>query len=469
MHSSPRLKQVKRNLISLSCPADSAPEPEPPRPTFEGIRARLRELAPKPGQPVFDFHGFVEITSNVRKEISIHPSDRVLFLPRGTRTREQRNELLNHSATVWKCRKAKKDKKEATRRKKLEDRCDYEAEIQRSGGTVGKLCKGGDVHYCADARERRRRSKAMTAINAMRARFRARLNLPATANLPPPRQLPSFRTLAEALAYDVTLGQLLPTVDLVYPETESWFSPHRYSEVACTWAGNISYWERDFDISFTLADETTLAAQLQCKGLKHWFKGLYDSLASSDRARHESSAPFITFYRTFRRMSHFAIRHLVNELQVAYQSRGDPLPLLYASYSSLKEWRDTGLRVDSAEALLALYETESVAFYRRFERLFLRVFPRERQLLEYAFRRTIDWCENRKEFYLSLSAEGIAEAFARFLKEVKAEVGYKDDREECRFRFEALVEEVNRRAGSSSLTREQALYHMLPRKPRKGP
>ena len=88
-------------------------------------------------------------------------------------------------------------------------------------------------------------------------------------------------------------------MDLIYTETSS----SRYSEIASTWAGGLSDWERDFDLQLVLNDGATLSAQLQCKGFGHWFKPLYKTLASTDYARGESSAPFLVFYRTFRRMA----------------------------------------------------------------------------------------------------------------------------------------------------------------------
>ena len=467
MQDSPLLSELKRKLAFLPLGLVPAAELEAPRPTLQGIKDRLRALQPRPGEPVFDFHGFVEITSNNVKEFEVNPEDEVLLLPKGTRTRDQRNEVLNHPRTRDTCKRAKAKKKDATRRKKRAKRKEHEAEIERNGGTIGKLCKGG-THYATPAPEVIRRRKAMEEINTKRSRSCARLKLPTTINLPPPRQL-KFRKGAEYLTYDFTLGQLLPTVDLVYPETEPRTSPHRYSEVACTWAGNISYWERDFDITFTLADETMLDAQIQCKGFGGWYKSLFNSLASSDWARSESSAPFLSFFRTFRRMTHFAIRHYVNYLQCEYQNVGTPLPLLYASYSSLKEWQDKRYRLDSAESLLALYEAETAAFWRRFQRLYERLFPREWSILDETISRTRERCAGRKEFSLRLSAEDIASLFADRLKEVKAEIGYDNDREMCRSRFIQLVKQVNDRSRDSRMTREQALYHLLPRKPRKGP
>src|SRR4029077_11404858 len=160
--------------------------------------------------------------------------------------------------------------------------------------------------------------------------------------------------------------------------------------------------------------------------------------------RAESSAPFLRFYRTFRRMAHFAIRHCVNQLQVDYQSKGTPpLPLLYASYASLKQWLAEGLRVDSADELLGLYEAETEAFWTRFRRLFERLFPLEWLILEETFRRTSERCASCREFSLPLSAEDIAGHFTEFLREVKAEEGYHNDREECRARFNELVAEAN--------------------------
>jgi hypothetical protein len=166
-------------------------------------------------------------------------------------------------------------------------------------------------------------------------------------------------------------------------------------------------------------------------------------------------------------MAGFAIRHFVNQLQVDYQSEGAVLPLPYASYASLKGWLKDNLRVDSADDLLDLYLRETDAFWTRFSRLFERVFPREWSILEETFLRTRERCAARREHGLPLSASDIAGHFAFFLRKVKAEDGYLNDREICRSRFNALVKEVNALSSSSRMTREQALYHMLPRKPRR--
>src|SRR5262249_29442463 len=149
------------------------------------------------------------------------------------------------------------------------------------------------------------------------------------------------------------------------------------------------YWERDFDLDIcdeTEADLEILSIGLQCKGFGHWVRSLYKSLASTDYDR-RTSAPFLAFYRLFRRMAHFAIRHLVHGLQGEYQNRGPHLPILYAGYASLNSWLKQGLRVGSASGLLDLYVQETVSFWNRFERLFERVFPLEAGILNEAFAR----------------------------------------------------------------------------------
>jgi hypothetical protein len=464
VHHTSLLAELKRKLRENSSPPVRAPLAEEfkPRRTPEELKRVLRDLGPRPGEPVFDFHGFCEITSKCIDPLPVKPEDLVLHLPKGTRTRKQCNEVLSHPATVWKCNKAKKDKKEATRSKKRGLRDDYEASVKRNGGTIGNRCKRG-TRFTIGPEEVDRRSEAMTEYNATCAYFRSLFEVSSTTFLPPPSKQGVFRKGAEALAYEFTLGQLLPSIDLIYVET----SLNRRSEVACTWAGKLTDWERDFDITFGLGRGRTLAAQLQCKGFLHWYKPLYKTLASSDYDRGESSAPFLYFFKTFRRMSHFAIRHCVNLLQGKYQSDGTYRPIFYLSFASLKQWLADGLRLDSAEALLALYEAESDAFWRRFSRLFQCVFPREWGIIEEAFLRTGERCAGRHKIPVPLSAKEIAVYFASYLREVKAEAGYRHDREALRLRFIELYKEVNDRSRNSRMTREQALYHMLPRKPRR--
>jgi hypothetical protein len=169
----------------------------------------------------------------------------------------------------------------------------------------------------------------------------------------------------------------------------------------------------------------------------------------------------------FRRMAGFTIRHFVNDLQVAYQSTGPRLPLLYASYSSLKDWLREDLRVDSADDLLELYIAETVAFWRRFQRLFERVFPRQWEILRTTLALAWNQCAVFRKVGRSLSASDIATFYAHCLAEAKLDAGYLNDREECRARFEELVAEVNASYRTTRMTREQALYHLLPRPPRK--
>jgi hypothetical protein len=163
-------------------------------------------------------------------------------------------------------------------------------------------------------------------------------------------------------------------------------------------------------------------------------------------------------------MAHFAIRHFVNELQGEYQSRGEHLPLLYASYASLKKWLGDGYRVDGAWDLLELYLAETVAFWNRFERLFSRVFPLEWGILGEALLRAREQCATLHRHDLALSARDVAVHFVTHLREVKEEVGYDNDREECRARYEELVEQVTELHRTTSRSREQALYHLLPRR-----
>jgi len=368
---------------------------------------------------------------------------------------------MHHPRTRAKCNYAKAQKKDKRRVEKCTERNRFEASIKNSGGTVGKPCKRG-AHYCVPALDVTRRSEAMIEINALSAHFRNLLGQSPTAYLPPPSFQGVFRKGAEALAYQFTESQLLPSVELTYVET----SPSRYSEIACTWAGEVSYWERDFDLLFNLEKSETVYAQLQCKGFGAWFRPLYRSLASTDYAR-RTSAPFLGFYRLFRRMAGFAIRHFVNELQWDYQSVGSDLPLLYASYESLEAWLGDGYRLDSADDLLALYSDETIAFRNRFERLFRAVFPLEWQILTETLARARYKCSALREYGFSLTARDVAVVFAVTLQEVKAARHYDNNREECRARFEELVAEVNALTGSARMTREQALYHLLPRPPRK--
>jgi hypothetical protein len=100
-------------------------------------------------------------------------------------------------------------------------------------------------------------------------------------------------------------------------------------------------------------------------------------------------------------------------------------------------------------------------------RLFQRVFPREWGILEETFYRTSERCAARREAGLPITANDVASHFAILLGEVKEEEDYLDDREMCRSRFNQLVKEVNRLSSSTRMTRKQALYYMLPRKPRK--
>jgi len=460
---SPNNTSRTRNAYSETLHGDGdanelTPQDLKPRRTPEGLRQVLHNLGLRPDVPIFDLHGSDKITS---KCIDPRPEDLILHLPKGSRTRKQCIEVLNHPKTVAKCKWAKAQKKDKHRVAKCTERNRYEQFVKKSGGTVGQACKRG-THYCAEAYDVTRRSDSRKEYNSFRTFFRLLVNQTPTTYLPPPSFHGMFRQGADGLAYQFTNIQLLPTVHISYTET----SYHRYSELACTWAGNLSDWERDFDLQFALKGGETLRAQLQCKGFGHWYKPLYKTLASSDYARAESSAPFLSFYQTFRRMAVFAIRHLVNRLQFDYQSTGTALPLLYASYSSLKRWLGEGLRLESAEALLDLYEAETEAFWTRFQKLFMAVFPREWEILAKTYYRTRARCAARREKALPITANDVASHFALLLSEVKEEEGYLNDREMCRARFNQLVKEVNARASSSRMTREQALYHMLPRKPR---
>src|SRR5260221_10293768 len=89
-----------------------------------------------------------------------------------------------------------------------------------------------------------RRSDSRKEYNSFRTFFRLLVNQTPTTYLPPPSFHGMFRQGADGLAYQFTNIQLLPTVHISYTET----SYHRYSELACTWAGNLSDWERDFDL-----------------------------------------------------------------------------------------------------------------------------------------------------------------------------------------------------------------------------
>jgi len=464
VHHSPILAEIKEKLQRLVL--------RPGEPVFDlhvsnnsilaEVKEKLRKLAPRPGEPVFDLHGSSAITSECITDKPVKPEDLVLHLTKGSRTREQCIEVLNHPRTVAKCKWAKAQKKDKRRVEKCTERKRYEWSVQKSGGTVGKACKRG-VHYCTPDWDVARRSEAMTEINATRAYFRFLLKQPPTTHLPPPSLSEGvFRKGAEALAYQFTEGQLLPSVELTYVET----SPSRYSEIACTWAGNISYWERDFDISFALEEGEILSCQLQCKGFGHWYRPIYKSLASTDYAR-RTSAPFVSFFQLFRRMAHFAIRHFVNDLQGDYQSEGPYLPLLYASYASLQGWLKDCYRLDTAWDLLEVYMAETVSFWNRFERLFERLFPLENGILDEALLRARSQCAALREHGLSLTARDVAVHFAAALREVKEACGYDNDREECRARFEELVGQVNALSGTTRMTREQALYHLLPRNSRK--
>jgi len=323
---------------------------------------------------------------------------------------------------------------------KCTERNKFEVETKCSGGTVGKRCKRG-AHYCDPHWDVSRRSEQMTEYNALRAYFRFLIGQPATGYLPPPSFEGVFRKGAEALAWHFTLGQLLPSVDMAYTET----APHGRSEVACTWAGKLSFWERDFDMQFLIdEDEDTPFLchwQLQCKGFGNWFCPLYKSLASWDYSR-ETSKPFLSFYRLFRRMAHFAIRHLVNQLQGDYQSRGNHLPLLYASYKTLKQWLADNRSVDTAQELLELYWGETVVFWNRFERLFSFLFPDQWSILQATLALASERCEGMREHGYPLSEPDIAKHFADCLAEAKLDADYINDRKEVRARRDKQSREV---------------------------
>jgi hypothetical protein len=119
--------------------------------------------------------------------------------------------------------------------------------------------------------------------------------------------------------------------------------------------------------------------------------------------------------------------------------------------------------VDTAWDLLELYLAETVAFWNRFERLFSRVFPLEWGILGEALLRAREQCAAMHRHDLALSARDVAVHFATHLREVKEEADYLNDREECRARFEELVDQVAELSGTTRVTREQALYHLLPR------
>jgi hypothetical protein len=91
----------------------------------------------------------------------------------------------------------------------------------------------------------------------------------------------------------------------------------------------------------------------------------------------------------------------------------------------------------------------------------------ETGILNEALARAKQVCAAIRKADLRLSARDVAVHFADALREVKAECNYDNDREECRARFGELVGQVNARADTSRVTREQALYHLLPRPPRK--
>ena len=456
-------------ITSLCSPPDSIPKDLFP-PSFDRLREKIRtvfgetdphfRLEPY-GPTILDYsrgYPFERLRRPSDDPNYIPPEDLVLHMPKGTRTRAQCIEVLLHPRTVRLCNARKAGKKEARRLEKCTIRTSFEAQIKAHGGTVGKQCKA-QAHYSIPAREVRRRSEGRAQYNANVAYCRALVNCPPTKHLPSIKP-GSFRKGADRFAYEFTLGQILPGVDLTYTET----SRERYPEVACTWAGHLSYWERDFDIGFALNEDSSLTHcwQLQCKGTGQWFRPLYRSLASTDYARY-TSKPFLVFYRLFRRMAHFAIRHFVNELQCDYQSRGDYLPILYLSYKSLRSWLDENVQVDTASELFELYAQETITFWNRFEELFSFVFPEQWSLLELAGDRARKRCALDRQCRIPLSAEGVAPHFRDCLEEVKAEADHLDDREILRARFNFLTKQINDRYYNSRMSREQALDDLLPR------
>jgi hypothetical protein len=387
--------------------------------------------------------------------------DIILHLPKGTRTREQCIELLNHPRTVDKCNAAKARKKEKRRVARCTAHNEFEASIKASGRHRRQAVQGR-CPLLRPAHDVNRRSEARIEYNAQRAFFNFLLGNPPTINLPPPSIEGVFRKGGEALAWQFTLGQLLPAVDLTYTETAA----DRYPETACTWAGKLSHWERDYDIRFALSEDSDYATfwQLQCKGTGSWFRPLYRTIASTDYQR-STSQPFLVFHRFFRRMAHFAIRHLVNELQNDYQSEGDYLPILYLSYAALKRWLHDNLQLDTSQELFHLYCAETVSFWNRFEELFSFVFPQQWSLLLQARDRARKRCAMLRKHWVRLTARDVTQHFADCIGEVKEESSYPlPDRERIRARFNELVGEVNRRYKriDSHMSREQALDHILP-------
>jgi len=215
------LRQILDDLGVRSGESYRPPAPKPeeeeevkPRPTMAELRARL-DATGLLRERHFDLHGSGEITG---KCIDPRPEDLILHLPKGSRTRQQCIEVLHHPKTVAKCKWAKAQKKDKRRVEKCTERKRYEMSIEATGGTVGKECRRR-AHYCIPAYDVTRRSQSRREYNANCAYFRFLLKLPPTAHLPPPSIEGVFRKGAESLAYHFTLGQLLPTVDLVYTET----------------------------------------------------------------------------------------------------------------------------------------------------------------------------------------------------------------------------------------------------------
>jgi hypothetical protein len=101
-------------------------------PILAEIKEKLQRLVLRPGEPVFDLHGFDEITGKCITEKSLKPEDVVLHLPKGSRTREQCIEVLHHPRTVAKCDYAKAQKKDKHRVAKNTARKRYEMSIQES-------------------------------------------------------------------------------------------------------------------------------------------------------------------------------------------------------------------------------------------------------------------------------------------------------------------------------------------------
>jgi hypothetical protein len=429
--------------------------------SIDELQARVASLAaefriPLKGLPAGDFSGATgsgRITSPTQGKAfaNLGPSP-------SPKTRSEHARLrLNSPLVQRRCNYVKREKARQRESQRKEQRYYYEVRIRQSGGTIGRRCRGG-TRYTVPKSDVDRRSEWAREYNEHRAFFRTLVDSPATANLPLPSVCGGlYRSRAEADCAFFLDSQLLPLVSYTYSET----SPFRDgSEVACSFEGRITSWERDFDLRVRHCRGIP-PVQLAVKGTGFWYKELQNTVAATDYLKNCDSSCFRRFYHLFRDLANIGLRTFVNQLQVQFATDRETFAILWLSRRSLRRWLRQNKVLNSGDDLLALFEKESNSFLRQYRKLVFRLFPEEHSILTEAFVRTREHLLATCRFPFPCTAREIAEDFAFRLKEVKAARGYEDTRARVYRRYLYFADEINRLYRSTPYDRREALFRVL--------